>query len=137
VGARYDCASSAGIPAQWQRFLPHFGNIPGQIGRVAYGVICNSDDEGNFDYICGVEVSDFSALPADFSHVRIPEQRYTVFSHREHISEIRRTMSTIWSKWLPESGHEVVDAPVFERYAEDFDATTGKGGVEVWIPIKA
>ncbi len=137
VGARYDCNSSAGIPAQWQRFLPHFGNIPGQISRVAYGVICNSDDEGNFDYICGVEVSDFSALPADFSHVRIPEQRYAVFSHREHISAIRRTMNTIWSKWLPESAHEVVDAPLFERYAEDFDSTTGKGGVEVWIPIKA
>ena len=137
AGARYDCQSSAGIPAQWQRFLPHFGSIPGQIGRVAYGVICNSDDEGNFDYICGAEVPDFSALPAEFSHVRIPEQRYAVFSHREHISAIRRTMNTIWSKWLPESGHEVVDAPLFERYAEDFDSTTGKGGVEVWIPIKS
>lgn len=137
VGARYGCDSSAGIPAQWQRFLPHFGNTPGQIGRVAYGVVCNSDDEGNFDYICGVAVPDFSALPADFTHVRIPEQRYAVFSHRDHISAIRRTMSTIWSKWLPESGHQVVDAPLFERYAEDFDPTTGNGGVELWLPIKA
>lgn len=137
VGERYDCKSSAGIPAQWQRFLPHFGNVPGQTGSVAYGVIFNTDDEGNFDYICGVEVSDFSALPADFSRVRIPEQRYAVFPHRGHISDIRRTCNTIWSKWLPESGHEVVDAPTFERYAENFDPTTGMGGVEIWIPISA
>ena len=49
VSERYGCESSAGIPAQWQRFLPHFGNISGQVGRVAYGVNFNGDDEGNFD----------------------------------------------------------------------------------------
>lgn len=137
TSARYDCESSAGIPAQWQRFLPHFGHLPGQIGRVGYGVVCNNDDDGNFDYICGAEVSDFSAVPSEFNRIRIAEQRYAVFAHREHISAIRSTMSTIWNKWLPESGHEVVDAPLFERYAENFDSATGVGGVEVWIAIKA
>ena len=69
--------------------------------------------------------------------MRIPEQRYAVFSHRDHISTIRRTINTIWSKWLPESAHEAADAPDFERYGEEFDARTGTGGVEIWIPIKA
>jgi AraC family transcriptional regulator len=115
----------------------HFGNIPGQIGRTAYGVCCNSDDEGNFDYICGVEVSNFSELPTEFSRVRIPERRYAVFSHRDHISTIRRTVNTIWNKWLPESGHQVTDAPDFERYGEDFDSKSGMGTVEIWIPLKA
>ena len=137
LGERYSCESSKAIPSQWQRFAPHLGNIPGQIGRTAYGVCCNSDDEGNFDYISGVEVSDFSELPPDFSRVRIPEQRYAVFSHRDHISTIRRTINTIWSKWLPESAHEAADAPDFERYGEEFDPRTGMGGVEIWIPIKA
>ena len=45
LGERYDCDSSAAIPAQWQRFLPHFGRIPGQVDKVAYGVRCNGDDE--------------------------------------------------------------------------------------------
>ncbi|HEY4645165.1 MAG TPA: GyrI-like domain-containing protein [Steroidobacteraceae bacterium] len=130
---RIQCGNSGA----WQRFLPHFGNIPGQVGRVAYGVNFNGDDEGNFDYMCGAEVANFSALPPDFSRVRIPEQRYAVFSHRGHISDIRRTWSTIWTKWLPESDHEVVDAPMFERYAEDFDPRPGKGGVEIRIPIRA
>lgn len=136
LGERYTCESSKAIPSQWQRFLPHIGNIPGQVGNTAYGVRCNSDEEGNFDYIAGVKVSDFSELPSEFSRVRIPAQRYAVFSHRDHVSTIRRTVNTIWSKWLPESGHEAADAPDFERYDESFDPQTCMGGLEIWIPIK-
>jgi AraC family transcriptional regulator len=136
LGERYSCESSKAIPAQWQRFQPYIGNIPGQVSGTAYGVRCNSDDAGGFDYIAGVEVADFSELPPELSRVRIPAQKYAVFSHREHISTIRSTVHTIWSKWLPESGHEVADAPDFERYTEDFDPRTGMGGVEIWIPLK-
>src|SRR5258708_14058060 len=76
----------AGIPNQWQRFHQSMDNIAGRIGKVAYGVCCNGDDAGNFDYIAGVEVTDFSDLPREFSRVRIPEQKYAVFTHSEHIS---------------------------------------------------
>ena len=135
LSERYDCDSSKAIPAQWQRFMPYIGNIPGQIGRTAYGVCCNSDEEGNFDYICGVEVSDFSELPPELARLRIPARRYAVFTHRDHISTIRRTVNTIWNKWLPESGYEVADAPDFERYGPEFNPETGTGGVEIWIPL--
>ncbi len=50
---------------------------------VAYGVCCNGDDAGNFDYIAGVEVADFSDLPREFARVRIPAQNYVVFTHSE------------------------------------------------------
>ncbi len=132
---RYTKDTCANIPAQWQRFGPHIGHIPGQVGKVAYGVICNSDDAGNTDYISGVEVSDFARLPAEYSRVRVGEHRYAVFMHRGHISEIRRTWFTIWNKWLPESGHRVAEAPEFELYRESFNPVTGVGGVEIWIPI--
>src|ERR1700687_3777327 len=29
---RYTCETSAGIPSQWQRFMPHVGAVPAQIG---------------------------------------------------------------------------------------------------------
>ena len=135
IGERYSCETSAAIPSQWQRFLPHLGQIPGQLGGTAYGVRCNSDDLGNFDYVCGVEVMDFSRLPADWSRVRIPQQRYAVFSQHGHISTIRSAWNSIWNKWLPESLYEVADAPDFERYSENFDSATGLGGFEIWIPI--
>jgi AraC family transcriptional regulator len=126
----------AGIPNQWQRFHQKVGDIPDRVGQVAYGVCCNGDDSGNVDYIAGVEVSDFSDLPREFSRVRIPEQRYAVFSHRDHIATIRRTINTIWNHWLPVSGVKAADAPSFERYDENFDPLTGNGGLEIWIPVK-
>jgi len=137
IASHYTCDTSAGIPSQWQRFLPHIGNVPGQIGKTAFGVRYNSDDEGNFDYLCGVEVSDFSRLPTDLAAIRIAALKYAVFSHRDHISTIRSTWKRIWNKWLPESGHDVIDAPDFERYGEEFDPMTGNGGLELWVPVRA
>ena len=136
IGARYDCESSKAIPSQWQHFAPHIGHVAGQIGDICYGVCCNSDDESNFDYIAGVEVRDFSDVPETFSRIRIPAQTYLVFVHRDHISNIRSTFATIWGKYLPESGHDVADAPNFERYGPEFDPRTGDGGLEIWIPIR-
>jgi AraC family transcriptional regulator len=127
--------NAAGIPGLWQRFHQYLQNLPGRIGPVAYGVCCNGDDAGNFDYIAGVEVGDFSDLPREFSRIRIPEQRYAVFTHGDHVSTIRRTINTIWNQWLPSSGYKMADAPTFERYDEKFDPVTGNGGFEIWVPI--
>jgi len=136
VGERYTCEGGAAIPGQWQRFHQSVASISGRVGQVAYGVCCNGDDAGNFDYIAGVEVTDFTDLPREFSRVRIPEQKYAVFTHGEHISTIRRTINTIWNQWLPASGLKAADAPNFERYDEKFDPMTGNGGLEIWIPVK-
>ena len=136
VGDRYNHENGAGIPSQWQRFHQVIEDIPHRLGKVAYGVCCNGDDAGNFDYIAGVEGADFDDLPREFSRVRIPAQRYAVFTHTEHISTIRRTVNTIWNHWLPTSGFKAADAPNFERYDERFDPMTGNGGLEIWIPVR-
>jgi AraC family transcriptional regulator len=134
---RYDCQSSGGIPDQWQRFTPYLGNIPGQVGKIAYGVCFNFGGDGNFDYMCGVEVASASDLPKGLTSLTAPGQRYAVFEHRGHIAGIRATISTIWSKWLPESSHQAADGPSFERYGPEFNPLTGLGGFEIWIPIQA
>ena len=128
--------SGAGIPNLWHQFHRTVDHIPARIGKVAYGVCCNADDAGNFDYVAGIEVADFSDLPREFARVRIPEQKYAVFTHAEHISAIRRTVHTIWNHWLPASGMKAADAPSFERYDEKFDPATGDGGLEIWIPVR-
>ena len=124
------------FPTSGSSFHQKVDEIPARVGKVAYGVCCNGDDCGNFDYIAGVEVADFSDLPREFSRVRIPEQKYAVFTHAEHISTIRRTINTIWNHWLPISGMKAADAPSFERYDEKFDPATGNGGLEIWVPVK-
>jgi len=136
LSERYDDASVAGIAALWQRVQPHLGQVPGQVGRTAYGVCYNADDEGGFDYLAGVEVADFAALPAELARLRVPAQRYAVFHHAGHIAAIRGVFKAIWTHWLPQSGHALADAPVIERYTEAFDGRTGTGGFEIWIPLK-
>jgi AraC family transcriptional regulator len=137
LSERYSESTNAGIPALWQRFVPHLGHVPGQIGHVAYGVVYNGDGAGNIDYMAGVEVSSFSALPPEFSRLQIPEQKYAIFTHRGHISDIRRTWHTIFNLWLPQSGRKLAHAPEIERYSEDFDGRTGLGTVEIWIPLSS
>ena len=137
LNQRYSYDSrGAGIPAQWQRFVPHLGSVHGQVGATTFGVCCN-DDQSGIDYLCGVEVADFSSLPEGFARIRLAEQQYAVFVHRDHISSIRSTIQAIWSEWLPESGYRVADAPDFERYGEAFDPQMGTGEVELWLPLTA
>lgn len=137
LGARYTFATNQGIPYQWQRFAAHIGNLPNQDGPETYGVCCNADNSGSFEYIAGVRVTDFSELPEEFATVRISAQRYAIFRHPGHVSMLRRTHYTIWNKWLPASAIKFTDGPSFERYAADFDPKPGTGTIEVWMPVPA
>jgi AraC family transcriptional regulator len=135
IGARYTFETNQGIPAQWQRFAPNIGHVPNQAGPETYGLCANGDNDGSFEYVTGVRVSDFSELPRDFSTVRVPARRYAVFAHHGHVSQLRRTHYTIWNKWIHEGGIEIADAPNFELYGKEFDPVTGTGPIEVWMPV--
>jgi AraC family transcriptional regulator len=130
---RYNMQEVSGIPAQWQRFTRYIGKIPGQIGSTSYGA-CFNFDAGAFDYMCAVEVSAEATIAEPLTRLRIPEHRYAVFSHRDHILKIGSTWGAIFNQWLPASGHKAANAPQLEQYGEDFDPGTGL--VEIWIPIE-
>jgi AraC family transcriptional regulator len=133
----YTDETSAGIPNQWQRFAPWIGNVPGGTSRpVAYGVVCNADDGGAFDYMSAVEVGDFAAVPPELSRLRLAAQRYAVFANPGHVTQIRPTCHHAWGEWLPASGETAADAPFVEFYPEAFDPMTGQGGFEMWLPLK-
>ena len=136
MSSRYTFETNEGIPALWQAFIPYIGNIPGQVGGVTYGVCCNPDADGSFEYIAGVEVKSRDRLPASFRCVELEPQRYAVFEHSGHISTLHQTFYSIWNGWLPTSGFTAVDAPEFERYSEDYDPVTGTGVLEIWLPVE-
>lgn len=135
LACRYAPDETQGIPAQWQRLsLQHPALL--RPGRTAFGVFCNSDDEGRFEYIAGVDVPDFGGLDPALATLRLPAREYVVATHRGHISTIRRTWQAFVGDWLPRSGVQVADAPEFEKYSPDFDDATGVGDVEIWLPLR-
>jgi AraC family transcriptional regulator len=127
--------AAQGIPAQWEEFR-RLGPIAGQRGRTAYGVMCGVAPERRvFEYMCGVEVAGFDAVPAGLGRLRIPARRYAVFAHDGHVSALHAAWDAIWNEWLPRSGYRSASAPDFEVYGERFDPAAGHGGIELWSPI--
>nr|WP_319527540.1 GyrI-like domain-containing protein [Pseudomonas laurentiana] len=135
-GERYTQQTLQNIPALWQRFASHIGKVPGQVGHDTYGLCCNPDSQGGFEYIAGVEVTSTGALTQPFCWHTLAPQHYAVFEHRGAISGIGRTFERIWKEWLPGSGEEAADAPGFERYGKDFDPDSNNSVVEIWLPLK-
>lgn len=136
VSEHYSEGNVAGIPAQWQRFAPYLGAIPGQTGgRTTYGVCYNVDGVG-MDYMCAVEVKDFAKVPRELSRLSIGEHLYAVFTHQGHVTAFKAMWKAIFTDWLPGSGYEIAQAPDFERYGEAFDPARGEGTLEIWVPVK-
>ena len=130
----------AGIPVLWQRFAQYIGNIPDQVPHVAYGLSFMTGKE--FEYLAGVEVTKISDLPEGWSRVNVPAQRYAVFTHPGHVSQIRATIEAVGTQWLPVSKQRPAKIPTgapnfFERYGQAFDRVTMSGDTEIWFPIES
>lgn len=124
------------IPAQWRDLAARLP-LPGQRGSVTYGAVCGSDPAaGTLEYLAGVQVDGFEALPPEIGRMRVPEQRYAVFIHRDGAAALRAAWDAIWQRWLPASGWRPADSPDFERYdPARFDPATGRGEIEIWFPV--
>ncbi|MGE0104438.1 MAG: GyrI-like domain-containing protein [Blastocatellales bacterium] len=122
------------IPGQWEEFNT-LRPLQGETGKASYGAVCASR-ENEFEYMCAVEVTSFDGLPDNIGRMRVPEQRYAVFTHSGHVSSIRATWDAIWSQWLPNSGFKPASTPDFELYDDRYDPLTGNGIVEIWFPVQ-
>ena len=137
VGLSTHCTfeDTSAIPPLWQMFNDREVEIPDAVGRAAYGVCCDTDEAGRFRYVAGVETAEAADVPSGMGSVSIPANRYAVFTHSGHVSDLPKTVYTIWNKALPDAGFEPRKAPDFERYDGRFDPSTGRGVVEIWVPI--
>ena len=135
LAARCSFDTTITIPAQWQRFMEYYPAIPHKRDHIPIGVSYGADDDGQFQYMCGVEVHRLGVGTRGLLHFEIPPRQYAVFEHRGHVSTIYETYRTIWDEAVPASGRSVADAPVIERHNPTFDPRTGEGGLTLWIPL--
>jgi len=141
----YTFARRQQIPEQWRRFGERwFGRVPGGVGREAYGIVLTPPAGGgaDFTYMCGVEVSDPSLVPAELHRLSIPAYRQARFVHSGPVTELPDTIDAVMTSWLPQSGLAIdpaarPDIPgLVEWYGANFDPATGRGDVEVWVPVR-
>ena len=124
---------STDIPKQWVAFKTEF-----ELARksaVTYGAICGVSPEG-MEYMCGVEVPAFDTAHATAGKLIVPKQKYAVFVHEGHITEIGASWDAILHQLMPALKLEDAHTPSFERYDQRYDARSGNGIVEIWCPIK-
>jgi AraC family transcriptional regulator len=125
-------AAEIGIPQQWKEFGSH-ERIPGQISTKRYGVMCGSDSTG-IEYMCGVEVESFIQVPAGVGRMRVPSQRYAVFTHLGHGSTLLSTWKQILG-WLSGGSYQSAHLPDFEIYEANANPLAPQPGIEVWVGV--
>ena len=136
VGMTLRCSfmDPSGIPALWRDFNERLDEIA-STPRPAFGVCFDGDDTG-FRYLAGMEPDD-GKTPQGMERLDIPAGRYAVFTHDGHISNFPKTVYTIWNKALAEAKLCPAGTPDFEVYDERFNVETGRGQVDIWIPVKS
>ncbi len=125
----------SGIPSLWEAINAREAEVPEAKPGAAYGICCDADGSGRFRYVAGVEAAKGVEVPSGMDDVVVPGGRYAVFTHSGHVSDLPKTVYTIWNKALPDAGLEPRPAPDFELYDRRFDPETGRGTVEIWIPV--
>jgi AraC family transcriptional regulator len=137
---RYSPSTIGQINTQWSAVQSEAAAVTGRVGGESYGVWYDVLKGGReFLYRTGVTVGEFAPVHPGLSRAIIPAQRYAVFVHQGSVGEVRQTVDGVLSQWLPKSGYRVShpqpEAPDFiERYSAEF-ASTGKGSIEIWLPV--
>lgn len=130
------------IPELWARFVPRMDEVPHRRGRHTLGLCvdfgADALGEAAFTYVAGVEVERLDGLPDGMIALPVPANTYAVLTHSGHLSRLPDLVRHVWGRWLPASRYRHVPAPDFELYdPERWDARTGDGEVDLYVPIAA
>lgn len=129
------------ISTMWGNdFMPRIAEIRNVINPgIFYGICaCMGDVEtGVFSYVAGREVSNLDEIPVGMVGKTIPSNTYAVFTHIGPLTTLGATWTSIYDKWLPESGYKASGDPDFECYDERFKDMSEDSELDIYIPIKA
>ena len=134
-------AAMSQIPELWGRFVAQKAAIPNRKGDVTFGFsrpnVPGPNGTKVFVYTAAVEVEDLARVPEGLVGFTVPEATYARFTHTGPIAGIGQTIDAMWGAWIPASGLEPTHGLEFERYDHRWDASTGSGPVDLYVPVKA
>lgn len=136
---RFKFSERGSIPGLWQEFIPLMLQVPDIRPGTTYGVVTGGlMGEDGFDYAAAIEIKGREDAPKGLDVIDIPKQRYAIFRHGGHVSEIGAVCSAIFGDWASNTTEALSDGAIqlLEHYPPCFDAMTGNGGFEIWLPLK-
>ena len=134
--ATFGWADTSGIPAHWDAFGEQIESWPAH--RPVWGLSLRpeaGDPAEGFDYMPAVE-SD--ATPTGrMTHVALPAGTWAKFRHEGPLSGMPASCRAAFGavEASPEWHHAGGPLQIAEEYGADFDPGTGKGGVDLWVPV--
>lgn len=122
----------------WEEFSIRKLEISNAVLPAASLGICeympNITDEDEFDYLAGVEVTDFQSIPDGMVTKLIPKSKYAVFTHQGPIRGLKATYQSIYGVWLPNSDYELAELDTIELY--DPKPGCPEDTLDIYIPIR-
>src|SRR3546814_9227603 len=85
----------------------------------------------------GVTLSDGAAIDAVFEPFALPAARCAVLEYTGPYSEIEAAYNWLFSQWLPASGYETLDFPMWEEYVNDPKTTpAAELKTRIYLPLE-
>jgi AraC family transcriptional regulator len=134
------------IAQVWNQFIGRSSEIKEILNPSKFYGMCEPLEENledidldhinEFKYLACVQVEDSKNMPQGMTYWEIPKRKYLVFTHIGSPQALGETYKAIYSKWIPESGYEVLYAHDFELYDENFNPESEASKMYIYIPIK-
>lgn len=125
------------LPQLWTNFIPRMAEIKNITSpNIAYGVCGSLNEDGSFSYVAGMEVSELNNIPEGMVGLTIPAAKYAVFTQKGSLESLHSIYDYIYKTWLPNSGIELAESPMFELYDERFDNFSEKSEIDIYVAIK-
>jgi predicted transcriptional regulator YdeE/DNA-binding transcriptional MerR regulator len=123
------------IKALWGELNTRWHELNHRASPDAYGVCYGEpDEEGEFEYIAGVDVTDEVEVPEGMVCRSVPAAQYAVFPCT--LTTIHETYEHAAKTWLPQSSYEWAQSPDFELYDGHFDPEDPESTMYVYVPIR-
>ncbi len=129
----------------WSKFKPRVREIPDKINNDFYSVQIYKGDLNYreftpftmFEKWAAVEVSEFAEIPQGFDYHTLTGGKYAVFILRGIHAEALKTIQSIFTDLLPNSGFNFDYREQFEIMSDKYISPNDPNSEEeIWIPIK-
>lgn len=128
------------IPGLWQNFMPLMMQIPDIRPGTTYGIIKGDlHDNDGFEYTAAIEIRTRDEAPAGLKTETLPAQKIAIFRYPGHVADIGAVCSSVLADWNKRTDETPSEGPIhlIEYYPPSFNAMTGDGGFEIWVPLKS